>query len=402
MEVEKKILLGELEAMGFPEALAAKALSSSGSSSIEDAINWLVDQDNDKTFTEPPEQSQAAVDITVETSKSFHISEQVMLSARVLRSAFYSGSFFLVCPHIRNLSKFRNRALNKKAELEKKQERQTEKDRIRAGKELLEAKRMAEERERRRFLAQRKAGKDDEKRARDRVRQNVQQDKLERQGVLGSPTEFPAPAKPDIALAERTENLQLLDTDILPVKSSALRDDLSECLRSLKRRNKLQEGLFLKYERQESLCCTYERLPRKCKTSINEESSGASRAFQTLLIYVRNVINNPNEEKFRKIRINNPIFQDRIGKFGEGIKFLELCGFEEVEGDNFLFLPRQKYINNTQYVNSMYEGFSIRFCRCIEQLEASVGVDIDVAVFPGFHHIVGMSLTGVCIWESLG
>ncbi|CAA0834207.1 ubiquitin-associated (UBA)/TS-N domain-containing protein [Striga hermonthica] len=322
MEVDKQRLLGELEAMGFPEALAAKALSSSGNSSIEDAINWLVDHDIDTIVTEPPEQSQATVDITVETSKPFHISEQVKLSARVLR----------------------NRALNKKAEQEKKQERENEKDRIRAGKELLEAKRIAEERERKwldmvfgyiyslqvifffvvcivfmslfhrwslRLLAQRKAGKEDEKRARDRVRQKLQQDKLERQGILGSPREFPAPAKPDIALAERTENLQLLDSDFLRVKSSALRDDMSECLRYLKRRNK-------------------------------EESSGASRAFETLLIYVRNVINNPNEEKFRKIRINNPVFQDRIGKFGEGIMFLELCGFEKVEGGNFLFLPRQK------------------------------------------------------------
>lgn len=87
------------------------------------------------------------------------------------------------------------------------------------------------------------------------------------------------------------------------------------------------------------------------------------------MIYVINVFKDPDEGKFRRIRISNPVFQvtrsfplssrrttvfsvvdlrflaflqNRIGRFEEGVKFLELCGFERAEGGNFLFLPRER------------------------------------------------------------
>ena len=34
--------------------------------------------------------------------------------------------------------------------------------------------------------------------------------------------------------------------------------------------------------------------------------------------------------------------QDRVGSLQGGIRFLELCGFEKIEGDEFLFLARDK------------------------------------------------------------
>lgn len=36
------------------------------------------------------------------------------------------------------------------------------------------------------------------------------------------------------------------------------------------------------------------------------------RAFQTLLTYIGNVAKNPDEEKFRKIRLTNATFQVKI------------------------------------------------------------------------------------------
>ncbi|GFQ02685.1 UBX domain-containing protein 6 [Phtheirospermum japonicum] len=276
MGVDRR-LLGELESMGFSEALATKALFSSGNSSIEDAVNWLVDNGSSDTAVNGPlMQPQALVDISIEAFNPVYIPEQVKLKAQALR----------------------NQARMKKAKQEKiLLEREREKERIRAGKELLEAKRVAEESERKR-----KAEKEEERRARDR---------LERRGILGLPREAPVPLKPD-ALPERTKNLKQVGHAFPPaIKRAAVRDDLSECLRSIKRQNK-------------------------------DENTKAVRAFQTLMIYVRNIINHPNEEKFRKIRISNPVFQERVGKFEEGIKFLELCGFERVERDKFLLLPQEK------------------------------------------------------------
>lgn len=38
----------------------------------------------------------------------------------------------------------------------------------------------------------------------------------------------------------------------------------------------------------------------------------------------------------------NSTWQDRVGKLKGGVEFLELCGFEKIEGGEFLYLPREK------------------------------------------------------------
>ncbi|KAL8057980.1 hypothetical protein ABFX02_04G219000 [Erythranthe guttata] len=289
MEVYKR-LVGELEEMGFSKAIATKAICS-GNSSIEDAINWLVEHENDTADSEPQTpMAEVLVNVNIEESEGFHISEDVKLRAKELR----------------------NQARKRKAELERKLEREREKERTRAGKELLEAKRMAEESERKRFLSQNKAEKDEERRARESIRQKLQQDELERREMLGLPREAPVPVKvkPETAEPQITKKLEPVVPGLSPVKLAAVRDNMRECLRSIKRQNK-------------------------------DDNAKAMRAFKTLLIYVTNIFNNPDNDKLRKIRISNPLFQERVGKFEEGIEFLELCGFERVDGGKFLLLPRQ-------------------------------------------------------------
>ncbi|KAL1544600.1 UBX domain-containing protein 1-like [Salvia divinorum] len=286
MEVDER-MLGELEAMGFSKALATKALSSSGNSNIEDAINWLVDHGDDAATSEPSAAPEVLENIIIETSLPIQISEQVKLRAQELRG----------------------QARKRRAEQDMGLDREREKERIRTGKDLLEAKRMAEESERKRFLSQRKADKEEDKRARERIRQKLQQDKLERRRMLGLPMEVPASVNTE--LPQQTNNPELVDPAALPEMPASARECMRDCLRTLKHQNK-------------------------------DDNTGAMRAFQTLLIYVKNVFKDPDEGKFRKIRISNPVFQDRVGRFEEGVKFLELCGFERVEGGNFLFMPRER------------------------------------------------------------
>lgn len=51
-------------------------------------------------------------------------------------------------------------------------------------------------------------------------------------------------------------------------------------------------------------------LTSNCSISgIKDDSGKVRKAFQTLFIYVRNVAKKPDEEKFRKIRFSNPLFQ---------------------------------------------------------------------------------------------
>lgn len=84
-EVDKK-LLEELEAMGFPLAHATRSLYYSGNSSLEDAVNWIIDHENDPDIDQMP---LVPVDIDLDAPKPFDIPEQVKLKAEELRSFFY-------------------------------------------------------------------------------------------------------------------------------------------------------------------------------------------------------------------------------------------------------------------------------------------------------------------------
>ncbi|KAJ6941703.1 UBX domain-containing protein 1-like [Populus alba x Populus x berolinensis] len=244
-------LLKELEGMGFPRIQAAKALHCSGNTDIEAAINWIVDHENEPSIDPMP---LIAVNIDIDSPQPIQTTEEMQIKAQELR----------------------NQARKEKEDEEKRLEREREKERIRAGKEIHEAKRIAEENERKRYLASRKAEKEEEKRAREKVRQKLEADK-----------------------------------NYVSVASVSKVEKLRECLRSLKRSHK-------------------------------DDDARVKRAFQTLLVYVGNVAQNPDREKFRKIRIGNPLFQNRVGRLIGGIEFLELCGFERIEEDKFLFLPRDK------------------------------------------------------------
>ncbi|XP_019707845.1 uncharacterized protein [Elaeis guineensis] len=276
-EVDQQ-MLKELESMGFPTARATRALHYSGNCSIDAAIDWAVEHEDDTDIDQMP---LVPLNITIESGKPSLISEAVKVKAQELRE----------------------NVLKKKGE-EKKLEKEREKERIRVGKELLEAKRILEENERRRMLALRQAEKEEEKKAREKIRQRLEEDKAERRRMLGLP---PADLK-----AVKVTKPPLQETNrFLPVKPARKAARMRDCLRSLKKNHK-------------------------------DEDVRVKRAFQTLLIYVGNVAKNPDEEKFRKIRLSNPTFQDRVGSLKGGIQFLELCGFEKLEGDEYLYLPRDK------------------------------------------------------------
>ncbi|XP_068645662.1 vicilin-like seed storage protein At2g18540 [Aristolochia californica] len=277
-EVDKK-LLEELESMEFSTAKATRALHYSGNSGVEAAVNWLVDHEHDPDIDEMP---RVPVEIKVESGRPSLTPEQVKFKAQELRE----------------------RARKKKEEEEKRMEREREKERIRVSKELLEAKRTEEENERKRMIAFRKAEKEEEKRAREKIRQRLEEDKAERRRKLGLPPEEPATVKAAAPVVEEKKSP-------LPVKPASKAERMRDCLRSLKQNHK-------------------------------DEDAKVKRAFQTLLTYAGNVVKNPGEEKFRKIRLNNPTFHDRVGSLKGGIEFLEICGFEKIEGGEFLFLPRDK------------------------------------------------------------
>ncbi|KAL3506416.1 hypothetical protein ACH5RR_031798 [Cinchona calisaya] len=279
-EVDQK-LLEELETMGFPKARATRALHFCGNASLEAAVNWVVEHESDPDIDEMP--LVPVNDKKSEAPKPSLTPEEIKMKTQELRE----------------------RARNKKEEEEKQREREREKERIRVGKELLEAKRIEEENEKKRLIALRKAEKEEEKRAMEKIRKKLEEDKEERRRRFGLPPEDPTTdSKPSAPVVVEKKSS-------LPVRPATKAQQMRECLRSLKQNHKDDDA--------------------KVKT-----------AFDTLLTFAKNVATNPNEEKFRKIRLSNAAFQDRVGKLKGGVEFLELCGFEKVEGGEFLFLPREK------------------------------------------------------------
>ncbi|XP_050365832.1 uncharacterized protein LOC126784409 isoform X2 [Argentina anserina] len=237
--------------------------------------------------------SQVTVDIDIESPEPFYITEAMKMKAQMLRDQIHK----------------KRKEEQKKLELQ--MEREREKERIRSGKELVQAKHILEDNERKRNIAFRNSEKEEEKRAREQIRRKLEQDKLERRVKLGLP---PSPT----ASAERSIPMRGEIQKSLPVRSVAKAELMRECLRSLRRNYK-------------------------------NDDAKVQRAFQTLLTYVGNVAKNPDQEKFRKIRLSNPSFLDRVGSLIGGIQFLELCGFERTEAGEFLYLARDKVDMATLY-----------------------------------------------------
>uniref|UniRef100_A0ACD5TBT7 Uncharacterized protein n=1 Tax=Avena sativa TaxID=4498 RepID=A0ACD5TBT7_AVESA len=277
-EVNKE-MLADLESMGFSTGRATRALHFSGNSTIEGAINWLSEHQEDPDIDEMP---MVPANSNTVANKPSLTPEEAKIKAQELRE----------------------RARKKKEEEERRMEREKEKERIRIGKELLEAKRMEEVNERKRIIELRRLEKEEEKRAREKIRQKLEEDKAERRRKLGLPAEVPSASKPSTPPPVEEKK------SALPIRPATKSERMRDCLRNIKQQNK-------------------------------EKDAEVKRAFQTLLTYIGNVVKNPEEEKFRKIRLSNATFQERVGNLG-GIQFLELCGFEKLQDSEFLFLARDK------------------------------------------------------------
>ena len=60
--------------------------------------------------------------------------------------------------------------------------------------------------------------------------------------------------------------------------------------------------------------------------------------MDTLHTYLENVIKNGGEEKYRRIRISNKVFQGRVKSQKGGMEFLKAAGWTETLIDNEPFL----------------------------------------------------------------
>uniref|UniRef100_A0ACD6AHW0 Uncharacterized protein n=1 Tax=Avena sativa TaxID=4498 RepID=A0ACD6AHW0_AVESA len=313
-QVDKK-MLGELELMGFPAIRSIRALHYSGNSNLESAINWLLEHENDPDIDQLP---LVPREINIEcgdTSNEVRNSDQGMRThaqERKQEDQTAAGSqkeTSLVERELkadeqgeedrkRILALYKSKRDDEEIARGRARNQVQERERIQAAKDLMEAKRALEENQRKRMMESRKADREEEKRARERIRQRIDADKAERRRGLGLPQETTVAPTP-IVTPEKVKPTE-------PVVTS---EQLRDCLRTLKRNHK-------------------------------DDSGRVKRAFQILLKIVGNIAKNPEEEKFRRIRLSNPVFKDKVGNLQGGVEFLELCGFQKPRNNGYLLMPR--------------------------------------------------------------
>jgi len=226
--------------MGFSRSRAELAISKTNAQDVQEAMEWLLANEEDpeapvptedvaassvpvenveeKANTEAQEKEQLQDDQSQQEAKSircddcgklFRTSTEVEFHAAKSGHTNFSESTEEKKPLTEDEkkeqlakieAKLKQRRLEREAR-EKLEELEREKNRIRSGKDMLEAKRKQEEAEIKKILDQKKREKQEEKLARERVKQQIEQDKLARKTMFGQKMEEEQQPKPAAAVA---------------------------------------------------------------------------------------------------------------------------------------------------------------------------------------------------------
>lgn len=84
----------------------------------------------------------------------------------------------------------------------------------------------------------------------------------------------------------------------------------------------------------------------------------SSACIETLTKYLENIIQHPDEEKYRKIRRTNRIFSEKIQPVEGALDFLFAAGFteQEIDGEPFLIHSDESHSNGIEILNELLEA----------------------------------------------
>lgn len=66
------------------------------------------------------------------------------------------------------------------------------------------------------------------------------------------------------------------------------------------------------------------------------DNPGVTTCFQTMQKYLANVYRDPDQDKFRSIRLSNAAFQQHVAAFSGSLEVLEMCGFKVRRANSIL------------------------------------------------------------------
>jgi len=274
-------LLQQLTEMGFPENRATRALHFTGvTDNVEAAITWIVEHESDADIDDPLFVPKSSIKPALSPEEAKAKLEGLLAAARA-----------------------------KKDSEERANEKERERQRIEMGKQMALARKAEEEQALKRNMQVRQAEKEEERRAMAAVKAKIEEDRKERRRKLGLPEELTEEEKAAEAAKRAEQEAKQASRMGLPVKPVSAMDRMRRLLVDMKKAD-------------------------------GEER--AKVAWQTLLKYLGNIVKNPDEEKFRNIKLSNEAFQKRVGSATGGIEFMEVSGFQRDETQGVLNMPRDK------------------------------------------------------------
>ncbi|KAL4158074.1 hypothetical protein PRNP1_003854 [Phytophthora ramorum] len=288
-------LLTQLKGMGFDDLRSRKALLATDNGGLEVAINWLGDHQDDADIDEPIK----FVDLSKTAPKRELTPEEKAAKVEELKARIA-----------------KKRA--EREEQEKEDQRVNELKRRTEGQGLLESREEIEAIQRKIAAEKMKKDKEDAKRERERLRKQIEMDKRERHargGRLGGP---PIDVAPLEVTAKKEEEEKKKSPELSP-KEQVVKN----------------VGILKKYR----------------------VGNDGLTALKTLNVYVKNLLEKPEEEKFRTINLENPAFRKRVASLGGGVAFLKALGYEKDESDGNLKLSMEhRDVELLQYGRTQLQG----------------------------------------------
>jgi len=234
----------------------------------------------------------------------------------------------------------RRTILAKREKEEKESERLREKERIRSGKELLAAKRVEEDQERKRNIDWRRREKEEEARARARIAEKLAEDKAERRRKLGLPE-----LTPDELAAEAAK----------AAAAKAAAADEAKAARgaagAAAAAQRAKSGGIAEKLRAELVALKRSALGRAeggagggAEADAPEGEARAKAAFALLLQVVGNVATAPGEAKYRSLKLSGAAVTTKLAPFPASLRFLGLLGWGQDAAGEFLVL-REEDVN---------------------------------------------------------
>ncbi|KAJ0412866.1 hypothetical protein ATCC90586_002496 [Pythium insidiosum] len=291
-------LLSQLMDMGFGEIRSRKGLLATDSASLEAAINWISEHQEDPDIDDPikfVDMSQAGKAPLSEEEKAAKVAA---LQAKI------------------------EQRRKEREEKEKQEAKERELARRTMGQSMQEAREEYEAMQRKIAADKLKKEREEAKRERERLKKLIEQDKLARRAhggkLVGPPVDL------DSAAAGST---------------SSAAEDAGE-----------KANAVSSLPREEQIVVNVEKLKKY------RVGGDGLTALKTLNVYVKNLIEKPDEDKFRSINLENAAFRKRVASLVGGVAFLKALGYEKDEQSGLLTLAvENRDAKLLQHARSMLE-----------------------------------------------